>query len=100
LYVIDIDAEKNIVYLGKREDDFKKRLAIKDLNFSYPVTQKEFDANVKIRYNMPAKKAHITILDDVAEIEFYDDVNSVTPGQAGVIYDLNEGYLIGGGVVL
>lgn len=100
LYVIDIDAEKNIVYLGKKEDDYKKRLAIKDLNFSFPIKEKEFDANVKIRYNMSTKKAHIKILDDVAEIEFYEDVNSITSGQAGVIYDINEGYLIGGGVVI
>jgi tRNA-specific 2-thiouridylase len=100
LYVVDIDAEKNIVYLGKREDDFKKRLAIKDLSFSYPYEQKEFDANVKIRYNMPSKKAHIKVIDDIAEIEFYEEVNSITSGQAGVIYDIIDGHLIGGGVVI
>ena len=97
LYVINIDAEKNIVYLGKREDDFRTKLAIKNLNFSYPLKEKEFDAMVKIRYNMHAKKARVTILDDVAEINFYEPVNSVTPGQSGVIYDINDGHLIGGG---
>ncbi|MBQ8459200.1 tRNA 2-thiouridine(34) synthase MnmA [bacterium] len=100
LYVIDIDSEKNIVYLGKREDDFKTKLAIKNLNFSYPIAEKTFDANVKIRYNMNAKKAKITIIEDFAEIEFYEPVNSITPGQAGVIYDINDGHLIGGGVVI
>ncbi len=100
LYVIDIDADKNIVYLGKREDDFKTRLAIEDLNFSYPIAQKEFDAMVKIRYNMSAKKAHIEIIDDKAEITFYDPVNSITTGQAGVIYDINDGHLIMGGKVI
>ena len=100
LYVVDIDADKNIVYLGKKEDDLKSRLAIKNLSFSYPIESKEFDAYVKIRYNMPAQKAHIQIFDDIAEIEFYDSVNSVTAGQAGVIYDLNDGHLIGGGTVI
>ncbi len=100
LYVIDIDAEKNIVYLGKREDDYKSKLAIEDLNFSYPITDKNFDAMVKIRYNMPAKKAHIEIIDDKAEINFYEPVNSITPGQAGVIYDMTDGHLIGGGKVI
>ena len=100
LYVVDIDAEKNIVYLGRKEDDLKSKLAIKELNFSYPVNKKDFDANVKIRYNMPAKKAHIQIFDDIAEIEFYEPVNSITAGQAGVIYDLNDGHLIGGGTVI
>ena len=100
LYVIDIDAEKNIVYLGKREDDFKTRLAIEDLNFSYPINEKEFDAMVKIRYNMNAQKAHIEIIDDKAEITFYEPVNSITTGQAGVIYDINDGHLIMGGRVI
>lgn len=100
LYVIDIDADKNIVYLGKREDDYKTRLAIENLNFSYPIEQTEFDAMVKIRYNMSAKKAHVEIIDDKAEITFYEPVNSITTGQAGVIYDLNDGHLIMGGTVI
>ena len=55
---------------------------------------------VKIRYNMQAKKAHIRILQDKAEIEFYEPVNSITSGQAGVIYDLNDSHLIGGGEII
>ena len=97
LYVINIDAEKNIVYLGKREDDFRSKLAIKNLNFSYPIEKKEFDAMVKIRYNMQAKKARVQVFDDIAEITFEEPVNSITSGQAGVIYDINDGHLIGGG---
>lgn len=99
LYVVDIDAEKNIVYLGKKEDDFRSSLVIEDLNFSYPLGIDEFDAMVKIRYNMQAKKAHIKILEDKAEIEFYEPVNSITAGQAGVMYDLKDGHLLGGGRV-
>ena len=100
LYVIDIDAKRNIVYLGKKEDDLRRSLILENLNFSYPQTKKEFDAIVKIRYNMQAKKAHIKILDDKAEIEFYEPVNSITAGQAGVIYDLNDRHLIGGGEII
>ena len=100
LYVIDIDAEKNIVYLGKNEDGFRSKAVIRNLNFSYPLNENKFDARVKIRYNMPAKKAQIEILEDKAEITFYEPVNSITAGQAGVIYDINDGHLIGGGQVI
>lgn len=99
LYVIDIDSEKNIVYLGKREDDFRSTLVLKDMNFSYPQEKTEFDALVKIRYNMPSKKAKVKICEDKTEIKFYEPVNSITTGQAGVIYDINDGHLIGGGWV-
>lgn len=100
LYVIDIDAEENIVYLGKDEDNFKTRLALKDINFTYPFEAMEFDAWVKIRYNMQAKKAKCKFIDEFIEIEFYEPVNSVTSGQAGVIYDINDKHLIGGGTVI
>ena len=48
LYVIDIDAQKNIVYLGREEDNYKKSLKIVDLNWSYHPQTTEFDAWVKI----------------------------------------------------
>lgn len=98
LYVIDINAEKNIVYVGKEEDNYATKLAITDINWSYPQKKLEFDALVKIRYNMPHKKARISI-EDTVSIKFYEPVNSITNGQSGVIYDINDGHLIGGGFV-
>lgn len=99
LYVIKIDAEKNIVYLGKNEDNFKTKLSVEDLKLSYPIDTDEFDAMVKIRYNMRAQKAKVKLSKTDAIIEFYEPVSSVTSGQAGVFYDINDGHLIGGGKV-
>lgn len=99
LYVIKIDAQNNIVYVGREEDNFKNVVKIVDLNLTYKPDCAEFDALVKIRYNMPHKKAHVKLFDNFAEITFYEPINSVTSGQAGVIYDLNNGHLIGGGFV-
>ena len=100
LYVIRIDAQKNIVYLGREEDNYKENLKIEDLNFFEYCSGDEFDGMVKIRYNMTAKRAHIKLYDRFADIKFYEPVNSVTSGQAGVIYDTEDGHLIGGGVVV
>ena len=99
LYVIDIDAGKNIVYLGREEDNYKKQLSVTDVNLTYPDCPQEFDAMVKIRYNMHAQKAHVKLNGTNADIEFYAPVNSITKGQAGVFYDINDGHLIGGGWV-
>lgn len=99
LYVIDIDAEKNIVYLGKKEDDFSSKLLVKDLNFSYPPEKMEFDALVKIRYNMNAKTAKVKLSEDKAIVEFLEPINSITKGQSCVFYDIDDKHLIGGGYI-
>lgn len=100
LYVIDIDVKKNIVYVGREEDNYKTNCRITDLNLTYPLEKYEFDAWVKIRYNMQHKKAHVRLFNDFADIEFYEPVNSITNGQSGVLYDLDDKHLLGGGIVV
>ncbi len=99
LYVIDIDAGKNIVYVGREEDNYEKTLRVANVKFAYEFKEKEFDAMVKIRYNMEAKKARVRVYDNFAQVEFEQSANSITSGQAGVFYDLDDGHLIGGGTV-
>ena len=100
LYVIDIDVKKNIVYVGREEDNYKTNCRITDLNLTYPLEKYEFDAWVKIRYNMGHKKVHVRLFSDFADIEFYEPVNSITNGQSGVLYDIDDKHLIGGGIVV
>ncbi len=99
LYVLGIDSEKNIVYVGREELSHKRTVTANDINFSFALEETEFDAMVKIRYNMPAQKARLKIIDGTIYAEFYEDVNSVTAGQSLVIYDETEGFLIGGGTI-
>lgn len=99
LYVIKTDAVNNIVYLGHEEENFDTVVQITDTNILEPSENNEFDAMVKIRYNMQAKKAHVKLSQNEAKIEFYEPISSITSGQAGVIYDLEDGRLIGGGWV-
>ena len=99
LYVIDIDAAKNIVYVGKEEANRQITVRANNINLSFPLEKYEFDANVKIRYNMPAQKARIKIHENEIHADFYEPVNSVTAGQSLVIYDKTEGFLIGGGTI-
>ena len=93
------DAAKNIVYVGREELSRRREVRAKDINLSFPLEETDFDAMVKIPYKMPAQKARLHITDGTICAEFYEDVNSVTPGQSLVMYDENEGFLIGGGTI-
>ena len=121
LYVLGIDAEKNVVYLGGEEENYSDGLVLKDINLSYPVdalsysrtvqnagmakfaeagtakSGRQFRAMIKIRYNMEAKSG--TVYVDARRVVFDTPVNSVTPGQACVFYSPEDGHLIGGGEI-
>ena len=99
LYVVNLDSEKNIVYVGTQEDLLSESFAISDLRIQYPLGDKSFDALVKIRYNMKAQKAKVFLDLDAkkGKIVFYEPIASVTSGQAAVFYSLDDNHLIGGG---
>ena len=98
LYVVDINAKENIVYVGNKNETYRNELILNSLSLSYPIDKKEFDALVKIRYNMQPVKAHV-INDNNVIIKFEDPINSIAKGQACVLYDINDGHLIGGNFI-
>jgi len=99
LYVVSLDAGRNIVYVGYEENLYKQELIISCVNWQQPsFGDKEFKGLVKIRYNTTAKEAIIMPeQDNSAKIVFTEPQSGVTPGQAAVIYDDENKYLIGGG---
>lgn len=100
LYVIKLDAEKNIVYVGTKDDLYESELRIKEISLQCPTNQAEngFDAMVKIRYNMDSVKARVFLEPkNKGKILFYEPVSAITPGQAAVFYDSQDNHLIGGG---
>lgn len=99
LYVVKLDAGKNIVYVGTKDDLYGKELKIHDIRFQYPFDKNQFEANVKIRYNMEAQPAVVFVNWDTktGKIIFDNPVASVTKGQAAVFYSKKDNHLIGGG---
>ncbi len=97
LYVTGIDAKNNIVYLGTKDELLTDTIIAKNFKTQYPTDKKSFDVLAKIRYNMDFKPAHVEIAEETAQITFKEPVSAVTPGQAAVLYDPNDGHLIGGG---
>lgn len=97
--MVKLDAQKNIVYVGTKEDLLSTELSLHDVKFQYPFEKEEFEANVKIRYNMDSKPARIFVdyKNMTGRVVFDEPVASVTSGQAAVFYDKNDKHLIGGG---
>ena len=99
LYVVDINAKENIVYVGNKQQLEKTELTLDNFNCSYPITQKEFTALCKIRYNMQATEVVVKLDESKTTIKFLSPVYGIAKGQACVLYDINDGHLIGGGFI-
>ena len=97
LYVVKIDMNTNTVYVGEKNKAYGTELKLKDVHKTYPFEENSFDVITKIRYNMPFVKAHVEITGNEAKMIFPEPVYSITPGQAAVWYDKNDGHLKGGG---
>jgi tRNA-specific 2-thiouridylase len=98
LYVIKIDPKSNTVYVGTKEKLAGQKAQGKNRNMVNATLGKSFDALVKIRYNSDPSPARVTLLaDDGVEVEFYEPVTAITPGQALAFYDKDSGLEVIGG---
>ena len=70
MYVIGIEPQSNTVYVGSKEELFTKEINLSDFNWA----DEDFEALVKIRYNMKAVKAKI----NGGKITFEEPVSAVT----------------------
>ena len=95
-YVLDIDASKNTIVVGKKEELACSKLKINNLNMF--IKDKEFEATVKLRYRTKAVKCYVSIHNSIAQIALREPVYGVAVGQAAVFYDNNK--LIGGGWII
>lgn len=99
LYVTKIDAATNTVYVGYKDKLYTKTLNLKNLNWSYPNENSDFEAFAKIRYNMRAVLANVHVKENDAIITFKEPVSALALGQACVLYDRDDGHLLGGAFI-
>lgn len=99
LYVVDIDAYNNIVYVGYKEELFSEEVRLKQFNWSYPIQRNKFEALAKIRYNMKALPVEVEVVNDEVLVSFPQRVTAIAKGQACVLYDKNDGNLLGGSFI-
>ena len=99
LYVIKIDAGKNRIVAGEKEDLFSKGLIATDLNLiSIKSLDRPYKVKAKIRLKHREADAIITpYADNKAKVVFEEPQISVTPGQSVVLY--TDDIVLGGGII-
>ncbi len=92
-YVLDIDAHKNQIIVGTKEQLNVLKFEVKELNMF--IDEVSFDASVKIRYRSPKIPCSIMIEGTHAIVTLHEYVQGLAPGQAAVFYQ--EARVIGSG---
>jgi len=90
VYVTHIDAEKNVITIGEKEDLISTTCRAKELNLvKYDkIPNGEMEITGKIRYNDDGAMGIIKQLsDDEVEVHFPAGREAITPGQAIVCYE-------------
>ncbi len=99
LYVISINAKKNVIIVGPREFLEIKKLNLRELNILG--TQKDFDriVHIKVRSTGKLLKAKVGISNENASVEILEKETGISPGQACVFYskDQDGDKVLGGG---
>jgi len=98
LYVTKIVPRTNTVVLGPREELTQKTFYANQFNLmKYPKIEGEIEVMAKIRYRNGGAMARLSQEGENLKVEFYNPVESITPGQSAVFYQ--DDCMIGGGVI-
>lgn len=99
MYVSGLDAEKNTVTIGSRQELYSTEAIVGDCNWvSGDVLKAEIRCKVKIRYRQAEQWAIVMPAGDKAVRIVFDEPQwAITPGQAAVLYDGDV--VLGGGTI-
>jgi tRNA-specific 2-thiouridylase len=95
LYVLSVDPASNRIVVGEKECLMASGLWATNVNLLADCWPEKAEA--KIRYRKKAAACRVTRKEDRLRIDFIEPQESVTPGQAVVLYRGEE--VIGGGVI-
>ena len=99
LYVIDINADKNEIIVGRKNDLLKKEIILKDLNLLDDKEVFEDEILVKVRSTGKLLRSKLSFKEDKSVLNLLEDEHGISPGQACVFYkkDINGYKVLGGG---
>jgi tRNA-uridine 2-sulfurtransferase len=96
-YVIKIDAAKNALCVGSREDAKPRTFIVEDVSWLLAPQDNCLRAAVKLRSTMEARPASLEIIGDGVKVIFDEPQWASAPGQSAVFYQGDA--VIGGGVI-
>lgn len=107
LYVVDLDPATQNVILGSREDLKREGFPVKEMHWVNPQLIKriasgesgfEVDVIVQVRSRHRGVRARMRVVDsETSAFTWYDEWAAISPGQAAVVYDLDNEELLAGG---
>lgn len=97
LYVVRIDTEKNVVFVGEREECFFRTAELDCVNFIEKWDFTERRLTGKPRYHAKASSCVLRKDGDKVVVQFDVPQFAVTSGQSLVLYDGD--YVFGGGII-
>jgi len=95
-YVVAINALKNEIVVGLKDDLNVKEFKIKDINMF--IDSKDFECSVKIRYRSPKSECSVHIDGSNASVKLYGHVQGLAAGQMAVFY--KDDQVVGGGWII
>lgn len=87
-YVLDIDAQKNEIIVGKKDE--LQSFEFNTQNFNSFIDDKEFEANIKIRYRSPKVRGVVKVTGNGVCVKLHEAVFGIASSQLAVFYDDND----------
>tara|TARA_B100000123_G_scaffold269313_1_gene245195 strand:- start:40 stop:1167 length:1128 start_codon:yes stop_codon:yes gene_type:complete len=99
LYVVNIDATKNLVVVGEKKNLEINEIKLRELNFLASKNELEKIIKIKVRSTGRLLKAKIRLENNYANVKILESETGISPGQACVFYSKDEfgDKVLGGG---
>jgi tRNA-specific 2-thiouridylase len=100
LYVVRLEPETRRVVVGPRSALGRSEIALYDVNWLGPRIDDALPVKVRVRSSQALRPAEIRLAADGATVRFVEPEIGVSPGQACVVYDADNGSrVLGGGFI-
>jgi tRNA-specific 2-thiouridylase len=100
IYVVEINAEKNVVVLGEKKHLQGAAFTVGNINLMKykSIPDEGLEVNIRIRYRNQGALGKIYPKGDKLQVELYHSASAITPGQSAVFYEGPD--VVGGGLIL